>query len=92
MIPVLAEVTAGFKRVKSFFMIFEIIRKYTQNNPEIISAAIDLIQTIAEILGRQLHVILNSAVVITLLEHAIQEGTEETKEKASATLELITSS
>ena len=92
MIPVLAQVTAGFKRVKSFFFIFEIIRKYTQNNPEIISAAIDLIQTIAEILGRQLHVILNSAVVITLLEHAIQEGTEETKEKASATLELITSS
>lgn len=88
-IPVLAEATAGFKRAKSIFFIFELVSKYTQINPEVLKAAVDLIEVITEILGRPLHVILNSGVVIKLLEYASQEGDEETREKANETLEKI---
>ncbi|EAY04548.1 hypothetical protein TVAG_244490 [Trichomonas vaginalis G3] len=91
LLPILSTDRNGIKKVKSFFTIFEIVSRWTKRDNEVLSAAVDLIAEIAVTIGRPLHVILNSSVVVKLLEFAISEGdTEQLQQKASEVLQHIT--
>ncbi|OHT15945.1 hypothetical protein TRFO_13628 [Tritrichomonas foetus] len=89
LVPILAQFPYGFKKVRSFFYIFDQIIGHTNGDVQVLGQAVFLIGMITEKFGRRLNVVLNKPHVIQILEYAIKIDTEEIVVLATNVLNMV---
>ena len=89
LVKILVQFPSGFKKVRSFFYIFDQINTRTCSDLQVLGQAVYLIGMIAENFGRKLNVVLNKPCVIQLLEYATKVETEDITKMAVSVLNMV---
>jgi hypothetical protein len=90
-VPVLASVKGGDRKVRGFFHVVEHIFKLDCVDDAVVSECVVLIKAIAETFQRKMSVFLNKPAVIELLRVAVESDNEELGEVAKSTFQYVKS-
>jgi hypothetical protein len=89
LVPVLALVERGDRRIRSFFHIFDQLIRMDFLHEFVIPDCVVLIRLIADTFQRKMNVFLNRPAVIELLRGALESENEQLAELADATLQIV---
>ncbi|KAK8885149.1 hypothetical protein M9Y10_044278 [Tritrichomonas musculus] len=88
-LPILSNVPNGFRKVKSFFYIFDQIYPLTAGSNDVLFQAVELIGQTANLFGRKLNVVLNRSAVRSLLKEAMKSEDEDLAKMGSQVYEIV---
>jgi hypothetical protein len=89
LVPVLARVGRGDRRVRSFFPIFDQLIRLDFLHEAVLPDCVVLIRLIAETFQRKMNVFLNRPAVVELLKRAVESENEQLAELAEATVQVL---
>jgi hypothetical protein len=91
LVPVLAELKNGDRKVRSFFHIFELLLRLDCIDEALLADCVVLISAIAETFKRKMNVFLNKPAVIELLRRAEESENPRLAALGQSTLDIVKS-